>query len=213
MSIRQHAPYTTEQIERFVARAAAGASASMIAAEFSREFPGLTRSAISGILHRYNVKNAGNAAYVPWTPGEIEVLRTNWPQNISLRTIMTLLPNRTLWAIKKQLKKLRLHRVAQASSTKHKQRPDSPWQVPSSPKAPIVIIDTVLVNGAGKSIIAVRLRDCHYPIGVNEDGSHLFCGAPSEEDKPYCAAHCAICYSTPATRNWVDAKIRHGMAA
>jgi hypothetical protein len=35
-------------------------------------------------------------------------------------------------------------------------------------------------------------NDCHYPYG--ESGDFRFCGHPKMTGKPYCRAHCCLCY-------------------
>lgn len=40
----------------------------------------------------------------------------------------------------------------------------------------------------------VSERECHWPIGHPRESGFHFCGAPAEQDRPYCAAHCAIAY-------------------
>lgn len=40
----------------------------------------------------------------------------------------------------------------------------------------------------------VTERECHWPIGHPRESGFHFCGAPAEQDRPYCAAHCAMAY-------------------
>lgn len=214
MSIHQRAPYTAEQIERFAARFQGGASAQVIADEFAREFPGITRNSIIGILHRRGIKGVRKSAggcHGTWTGKELQILRASWPRGVAIEIIAARLGCRhTEAAIRQKVQMLGLHR---AHSHKQAQRPDSPRREPSQPKPPQEIIDTIIMDGAGKSIIDVRFAECRYPIGIDEEGSHRFCATPCQGDKPYCSGHCAICFASLASRNWVDKKLRYGMAA
>lgn len=37
---------------------------------------------------------------------------------------------------------------------------------------------------------------CRFPIGDPRDRDFKFCGNPRDGDRPYCSAHCAVCYRT-----------------
>lgn len=48
-------------------------------------------------------------------------------------------------------------------------------------------------NPLMRTFMQLQDGECRYPYG--EDAPFLFCAQPVEEGKPYCAAHCAVCFT------------------
>lgn len=57
---------------------------------------------------------------------------------------------------------------------------------------PDFVIDPDPIVSAGKSVVDLENRECHWPIGVSERGECRFCASKSVESvrfEPYCAEH------------------------
>ncbi|UXS31342.1 hypothetical protein FY152_04230 [Agrobacterium tumefaciens] len=47
----------------------------------------------------------------------------------------------------------------------------------------------------GRPLHLLKNSDCRFPLTSPErHDPHMFCGSPSIDGKPYCAAHCALAY-------------------
>jgi len=51
-----------------------------------------------------------------------------------------------------------------------------------------------VVNGGGAALERLARGQCRYPLGKAMDAVRTFCGLPVFLDKPYCLAHCRLCY-------------------
>lgn len=57
-----------------------------------------------------------------------------------------------------------------------------------------IIEDFAIPIPQRKTLLALDKHDCRWPVGEPQSDSFFFCGAASENDKPYCPAHCKRAY-------------------
>lgn len=51
-----------------------------------------------------------------------------------------------------------------------------------------------------KSLLELTSGTCKWPVGNPGEPGFFFCGAKTEDGKPYCSGHCAVAYQPPSEK-------------
>jgi GcrA cell cycle regulator len=153
---------------------------------------------------------------LPWTKERIEALRAlhaqgwtgsqiaRWLGGVSRNAVIGKLHRLGLRGhdqlrtpIAQRATEARRGRAERAERAKQKRaapkpevRPDPKVCVPKP--APDAVVEPDVVFETGLRLEQLPAGACKWPIGVDADGVHVFCGGPRKGEGPYCAHHAAM---------------------
>lgn len=149
----------------------------------------------------------------PWTPAEIELLRTLTAECFTASQIAARVGNGKtrnsvvgkwfrLGLSKSRPKpertgKIKLTPASEKAPRVH--RPSVKRPEPSLPALPVpAVIEPEPIVGV--NVVQLESRMCKFPIGDPQQPDFRYCGKPQRENSPYCAHHAAICYQPASDR-------------
>jgi GcrA cell cycle regulator len=142
--------------------------------------PGLSRSAVIGKLHRFGVKRA-------------------MPQ----RARKTKPAGGRRKAVAKPLVATQPPKKPQRNGSSFRWGKGNEDYTPKPPR--VMAADPVI---AGKTIIDLGFAECRFPTGVNEEGTQIFCAAPTATpSESWCACHREIVWAPSTLRRALDRKL------
>ena len=149
-----------------------------------------------------------------WTNIRIERLKEAWTKDgLSARQIAEEFQDVTRLSVIGKLDRLGLsgkgarRQGVQVAKTRQRRTPAKPNHFrharPADEPAPSAQRDerplrTAPVEPLHLSLVDLTDTTCRYPYGV---GPFTFCGHPALAERPYCAAHAAICFNGPSARS------------
>ena len=154
-------------------------------------------------------------SYFPWDDENAEWVKTRWLAGDSATQIAAQLSETYRETVSRNAIIGKVHRMgfairvmpsARPRAARKPQRPKvqpRPAQPPFRPAAPV----RVFIEGPGTAtILTLGAFMCKYPIGDGDDLT--FCGRRTEDLRPYCARHCAICYQPPKSAKELARSVR-----
>lgn len=207
-----HFKWETEHLDRIAVLWARGDSGSQIAATMSREFDRpFTRNGILGKARKLGLANRSRGCqHPPETDPVILAERAarrrayDRAYKAEQRRQNGIKPRLILSPAERYRRKLERQRIwdrakrpnhhAEWTRSDRAKNPDKYAKRIGLRNAAPIIEDFAIPTPQRKTFIDLGARDCRWGVGDPKSDQFFFCGATSEQDRPYCPAHCRRAY-------------------
>lgn len=141
----------------------------------------------------------------PWTPDRIALLKALWGIGHSAQYVADQLGDTTRNAVIGKAHRLKLtvhvnppprHVIRAAMRTNRKTNPPARYfrSAPQPKAKPMPMEPAVKPEARMLSLLDLQAHECKWPIGDPRHDGFGFCGAKSDNDRPYCRYHGMVAY-------------------